>query len=227
MLARLDDLDLLAAIHPDLSWDEWVNEKVAGLYFAPAPPPEWRLSSRLGRQSLHRILGYALWFIRLAPDHARLVMERLKLATAVARDILQACKLWQELPALVNFFTAPSPPEANAAQAFGADPQNPISHPLPPSAIVTRLDDLSPLALYAAYLATPDPRAKELLYTYVIRWQSLRPSVTGDDLRARGIPPGPIYAQLLTSLRNAWLDGAVTNAAQEAELLEQLLLKSK
>ena len=28
MLARLDDLSLLAAIHPDLVWDEWINDKI-------------------------------------------------------------------------------------------------------------------------------------------------------------------------------------------------------
>jgi len=39
----------------------------------------------------------------------------------------------------------------------------------------------------------------------------------------KGIPPGPIYSRILTLLRNAWLDGEVTSADQEEQLLRRLL----
>ncbi len=221
MLARLADLDLLAAIHPDLIWDAWLNEKIDHLEVEPAPAPEWKLSEHAGRPALHRILVYALWFIRLPAEHAQLVMSRLKLAPSVANDILQACKLWQDLVGLVN----PSPAEgvagANAGQEHTAD------RPLLPSVVAARLDGVSSLALYSASLAASDPGARELLQTYVTCWQDLRPTINGNDLRARGLPPGPVYAHLLNALRNAWLDGVVTNEAQEAEYLEQLILESK
>jgi len=92
-----------------------------------------------------------------------------------------------------------------------------------PSAIAARLDELSDLAIYTAYLATDNPRIMKLLHTYITRWQSLRPVLTGDDLRAKGIPPGPIYSRILTALRNAWLDGEVSTADQEAQLFGRLL----
>ncbi len=223
MLARLDDLGLLAVIHPDLTWDEWLNEKIASLRLDPAPLPEWRLSEHWGRPSLLRIIVYALWFIRLPPERASLVMDRLKLAIAVADDILQACRLWQLLPNLANPLPMLSILDASVDQARTDGRQNPVSHPLTPSAIATRLDGLSSLALYTAYVATPDLRTREILHTYVAYWQNQRPIITGDDLRARGIPPGPIYSRILTTLRNAWLDGEVSTAAQEAELLEKFL----
>jgi tRNA nucleotidyltransferase (CCA-adding enzyme) len=213
MLARLDDLSLLAAIHPDLVWDEWINDKITSLRLDPEPPPEWRISRLGDRQHFWRFIVYALWFIRLAPERARAVMDRLRIAAATAGDILRACKLWQELSnssAVVNASTS------SAAQVWTT-----------PSVIATRLDGLSSLAIYAAYLATDDPRVKDLLITYITRWQNLRPILTGDDLRAKGIPPGSIYSRILIALRNAWLDGEVSTAAQEAELFEALLRDSQ
>ena len=212
MLARLDDLDLLAVIHPELRWDEWVNEKITSLRLATEPPPEWGLPNHWGRQPLGRVIVYALWLIRLTPERARLVMARLKLAAAVTHDILQTCKLWQMLPAFTKASTALSILGDSTGQARNT-----------PSALATRLDDLSSLALYTAYLATDDPQAKEFLYTYITRWQNVRPTITGDDLRAKGVLPGPIYSRILTALRNAWLDAEVSTAAQETELLETLL----
>jgi tRNA nucleotidyltransferase (CCA-adding enzyme) len=212
MLARLDDLSLLTAIHPDLVWDEWIDDKIASLRLNPEPPPEWRISSRGERQYFWRLIVYALWFIRLAPASARAVMDRLKLAAATAGEILQACKLWQELPKLSNSSAVENVPTSSAEHVWNR-----------PSAIATRLDGLSSLAIYAAHLAVDDPRVKDLLLTYITRWQNLRPVLTGDDLRAKGIPPGPIYSRILTVLRNAWLDGEVSTAAQEGELIENLL----
>jgi len=113
---------------------------------------------------------------------------------------------------LANSSAVENVPTSNAEQVWNT-----------PSAIATRLDGLSSLSIYAAYLAVDDPRVKELLLTYVTRWQNLRPVLTGDDLRAKGIPPGPIYSRILIALRNAWLDGEVSTEAQEAELFERLL----
>ena len=43
---------------------------------------------------------------------------------------------------------------------------------------------------------------------------------------ARGLKPGPHYRSILLALRNAWLDGEVTNAEQEAELLDKFIVES-
>ena len=92
-----------------------------------------------------------------------------------------------------------------------------------PSEIVARLEDVPPLGLYAAYLAAPAETEREVLRTYVTRWQHVAPTITGHDLRARGLPPGPQYKRLLTALRNAWLDGEINTPEEEAQLLEKLL----
>jgi tRNA nucleotidyltransferase (CCA-adding enzyme) len=58
-------------------------------------------------------------------------------------------------------------------------------------------------------------------------WRAVQPVTTGDDLKARGVRPGPIYGKLLASLRSAWLDGEVTSAVEECALLERLLAEAR
>jgi len=55
------------------------------------------------------------------------------------------------------------------------------------------------------------------------RYLHVKPLTTGDDLRARGLAPSPEFQKILNALRDAWLDGSVTSAEEEAALLEQLL----
>lgn len=49
------------------------------------------------------------------------------------------------------------------------------------------------------------------------------PLVTGDDLIREGFPPGPHFAALLTSLRDAQLDGEITTQTAAIELARRLL----
>jgi tRNA nucleotidyltransferase/poly(A) polymerase len=48
------------------------------------------------------------------------------------------------------------------------------------------------------------------------------PLLTGDDLAAHGIPPGPVYRTLLERLRAAQLDGEVRTIAEALALAERL-----
>jgi tRNA nucleotidyltransferase (CCA-adding enzyme) len=200
MLARLSELKLLEAIHADLMWDDWLRSRLERLPQAPdelsaalwpglaASSPKW-----LGVQ---RTLAYAMWLMRLVPDHVPAVTERLKIARGVADDIQAASWLWREVPALAG---------------------------LRPSQVVQHLEPAPLLALYAVCLATDQPGDCETLRAYITRWRTIMPVTTGDDLRTRGLPPGPVYQRILGRLRQAWLDNEITTAAQEQALLEQLL----
>jgi tRNA nucleotidyltransferase (CCA-adding enzyme) len=79
------------------------------------------------------------------------------------------------------------------------------------------------LAIYAVYLASEDALVKEQLLTYVTTLQWIKPAVSGDDLRARGLQPGPQYRRILDELRRARLDGKVSSREHELELLEKLI----
>jgi tRNA nucleotidyltransferase (CCA-adding enzyme) len=88
-----------------------------------------------------------------------------------------------------------------------------------PSQWTFYLDDLPRLAVYAVYLQTRERALRE----YLVHWQNIKPKTTGDDLKARGLEPGPKFAEILRQLRAAWLDGEVRDENEEMKLLDSLL----
>jgi hypothetical protein len=61
------------------------------------------------------------------------------------------------------------------------------------------------------------PEVRTILRHYRETLRHIPPLLTGDDLRAMKIPPGPVYRTLLQGLRAAQLDGEVeTREAAEA-----------
>lgn len=195
MLARLNELGLLTAIHPALKWDEWFRVRLETACTV-RPDPEWELPEDFIHSSAKNDLIYILWLLRLPFGHSQDVIRRLKFSAELAKMILAAQQIWLELPNLVD---------------------------ARPSIVVDRLEDVPKLSLYAVYLACEQPSQRHILYEYMARWRKVTPSVTGHDLRERGLPPGPIYRHILKTLRDAWLDGKVNSLQEEHGLLEELL----
>ncbi|HQU36034.1 MAG TPA: hypothetical protein PLR65_05575 [Anaerolineales bacterium] len=92
-----------------------------------------------------------------------------------------------------------------------------------PSQWTFHLDDLPSLSIYAVYLASRENSLSE----YLSKWQHIKPVTTGDDLKARGLEPGPRFGEILRHLRAAWLDGEVKTAEEETSLLEKLVDSDK
>jgi tRNA nucleotidyltransferase (CCA-adding enzyme) len=88
-----------------------------------------------------------------------------------------------------------------------------------PSEAVAVLDSVSELAVVAAYVVQRHPDFS----TYLAHWRFVRPTTAGDNLIARGLPPGPRFKDILWQLRAAWLDGNIHSAAEEQTWLERLL----
>jgi len=132
----------------------------------------------------------------LPPERAAEVVKRLKLPSRLSDDILSACELWDDIETLVD---------------------------LPPSDIVDRLEALSSRALYSLYISTDHESIREILYKYVSEWQHVSPSITGHDLRAKGLPPGPAYKHILKTLRDAWLDSKIKTRREEGRLVKELI----
>ena len=195
MLSRLDELTLLAAIQPDLKWDDWISSKIQSLSEIE-PEVEWNLESTGNK--LRSDLSYILWLIRLRAFRTRKVIRRLKLSKSLAVDIISAQDLWQDISSLASE---------------------------KPSKIVARLDSIQPLAVYANYVATHDELVRKTIRDYTFEWRQVTPQTDGNFLRQLGLPPGPIYRQILQTLRNAWLDGTIDSSEGEKSLLQKLLPK--
>jgi tRNA nucleotidyltransferase (CCA-adding enzyme) len=195
MINRLHTLALLSEIHPDLTWDSWSAGKIHGLD-DHSPEPSWVLTPFIKGMSLKTRLAYTLWLIRLSGQQVRRVVNRLKMPRAVAEEVLSARRMWQDRNTLKSQM---------------------------PSMIVARLEGLPTLAIYAVYLASEDEVIRKVLLNFATNWRYVEPTITGHDLRARDLPPGPVYREILDALRAAWLDGKIDSPEQEFELFEKLL----
>ena len=195
MLARLNELDLLKAIHPQLTWDGWIKDKLDSPLILKIGS-EWELPCKNSHYTYKRDIIYILWMLRLEYAEARNIIKRLKLSSELSKTILAACQLWDDLAEL----------EGNS-----------------PSEVVNRLDDVPRLALYSIYIACEQHALQKMIYAYVTEWRNITPKTRGDDLKAIGLPPGPVYRFILEELQTAWLDGVITTEEQEMALLERLI----
>jgi tRNA nucleotidyltransferase (CCA-adding enzyme) len=214
MLLRASELGLLHTIHPSLFWDQWIDvrfRRLSALDNVPAWMQEEfpyseisaaQANPRLqwGNVPVRRALGYLLWFMRLPEKEGESALRRLKIARLLRNEIQAASALWLDLPSLVG---------------------------APPSAAAARLDEISPLALYAVFLAAENDGQRLVLQKYITGWRKISTSITGRDLKAHGLPPGPHYKSILLALRAAWLDGRVSNETEEKAYLQELLRQAE
>jgi len=193
MMTRLDELTILKAIHPDLVWNEDLSDRFQVIP-TKEPHREWRIKEGLSSLNLHQVLMYILWFQR-SPT-AEDAARRLKLSAQIRDIILWVQRLHQDIEALEG---------------------------LSPSQATAKLDRIPNLAIYAVYLDLNQPSQRGVLSRYLSSWQHVAPRTTGEDLKDRGLPPGPRYSEILTALRDAWLDGLVQTPEEEEALLEEML----
>lgn len=195
MLARLDELGLLRAIHPELVWqDDW-KERLESALFKPLPA-DWELPGSVGHIPAQRFLAYMLWLMQFPLEIALAVANRLRFSHPVVHSLQAVFHAKQVLPAL-------SSPK--------------------PSQVANELDGISPLALYALRLDGLPPSAEILLEQYIHRWRKIHPFTGGEDLRRLGLTPGPAYRKILAILRNAWLDGEISSVKAEQLLISALM----
>ena len=141
-------------------------------------------------------ITYLSWFIDFPVDTIRAVGGRLRLSSWLVDTIIAAVHLGQRFEEIAQY----SP--GKAVQVFDQQPH---------------------LSLMVSYLLGKNQAVKDKIASYFADWQFIQPQTTGDDLRARGIPPGPHYRQILDALRTAWLNGEIDQVQEEQALLEKLI----
>ncbi len=88
-----------------------------------------------------------------------------------------------------------------------------------PSVWAYALEKLPLLSIYAVYLVS----GEDSLLSYLSIWRHVKPHTTGEDLKKRGLKPGPQFREILSQLRTAWLDGVLSTKTDEDELLKKLI----
>ncbi len=196
MLARLADLNLLQPIHPALTFDESMRERLAHLhtYRGLQHLSPWNITK--GEQMRSSDLGWLLWLMSLAQEQVSALNDRLHFTADLLAALFAASKMY-----------------ASQSNFIG----------LKPSQCVERLESYPIAAVEAVGYAAKDPRVKEYFDEYISKWRYIKPHTSGESLKALGVVPGPRYAVILRRLRNAWLDGEVKTEEEEKALLKTLL----
>ncbi len=192
-LQQLDQLGILAAIHPGLIVDDWLIDRLkllqSGLVNTPwtgvTPDPVFYLG----------LMGF--W---LARDEQTELMQRLNLRVQQRAVLNQAYQIRRSTAKIV---------EAEKA-----------------SALYYLLASTSNEARLIAWLGLEDEAARAQIQRFQVELRDVAPIIDGDYLKQEfHLPPGPVYRVILDALREARLDGQVTNLVEEKALVEEILAK--
>ncbi|MBN1177863.1 MAG: CBS domain-containing protein [Anaerolineae bacterium] len=144
-----------------------------------------------------RFLYLALLIYRLDGESMRHVCARLNVPRAVVDDLLLMPELRQVLQA--------------------------VDETDRPSRIYHALYYYPPRLLAVAWAASPTSALREKLLRFHTRYRHVETELTGEDLKALGLRPDPLFGRVLGTLLDARLDGAVTTREEEEALLKKLL----
>ncbi len=191
---RLAELDVLAHIHPVLTWEQAFSEKLGYLQQLLTTP--WREALQ-GR--LPTLVMFTIWMIALPAGPRGEVMSRLRVRKSTVEVVEGGAKLAERLVALPED-ARPSLVERTIRQ-YAAQTHS----------------------LLAVRAVVGDSAAGSLLDHYWREWRLVRTELDGHHLRRMGLKPGPHFASLLDQLLAARLDGEVMDEAGERALLDSLL----
>jgi tRNA nucleotidyltransferase (CCA-adding enzyme) len=197
IMARLGELGLLSAIHPELQWNGKF-ERVFSQVSTFSPPARWKVQSFPPKN----FFFYALLTIHLEPKAVLEVCKRLHFSTIISRGIEDAHRFGVEIPHLCS--------EARPSEIVEK---------------LDDIREESLLVIWLAMEDEPDCR--RVIDRYLSEWRYVTPGTTGDTLREMGLSPGPAYRKILQTLRAAWLDGEISTPEDENVLLSGLVEEIK
>ncbi|MEN8241328.1 MAG: hypothetical protein ABFS17_05365, partial [Chloroflexota bacterium] len=199
MLGRLAELGVFKAIDAEIPWDQATETRIE-LGMKSVPPVEWDVQLSQESGVLPISLAYILWLVELTEEQAKATSKRLRLPGWLRDTLLAVIRLKEDQSKMKEFS---------------------------PSEMVNRFEAEPELALFVFSLVLTDDSLTKKIERYFLEWRKVHPHTSGDDLRQRKIPPGPMYGKILDQLRAAWLDGKIRSKKEENKLLEALLNEDK
>ncbi len=198
MLDRLEAFGALERIQPGLTSDAWLRERFRRLRTDFADKLEsWEMDPNTDLSFFY----WALFTYRLDDKDFERLRNRLKLPTRLVEIYGTRTDLQETLDRL---------PERDR-----------------PSAIAAQLDPYSLDDLALGWLVTDNPEARYRLQQYVEEWREVTPALDGEDLKEMGFKPGPLFREILNTLREARLDGAAQTREEEITLVEEQFAPEK
>jgi tRNA nucleotidyltransferase (CCA-adding enzyme) len=196
VLRRMEELDLLKFLHPNLRFGAELERLFAGI-------SETLTWYRL----LYLEVPVERWFVyflglldRLKDEAAQEALERLAVPPRVRKRVMASRLHCRDI--LFEFYRDARLP---ASRVYD------LLHPL----------DIEQVLVMMAK-ARKEP-AKRYISLYLTRLRNVNVSLTGDDLKRMGLPPGPRYKKILAGLLDAKLDGAVTTKEDEVAYVKRVI----
>jgi tRNA nucleotidyltransferase (CCA-adding enzyme) len=209
-VARLAELDLLRFIQAEVAWSPQLDRllksvddvlawyRVASLNWPVDPKPRGSPAERPGN-------AVAPWLVRLmalldavsdtAVDETQ---RRLRLSGRQAETVLAARAVRHTLPRLAK-------------------------RPLPPAETYRLLSGQRLEVLLFCLAKTSSAVAQQQIAAYLETSRYIQPRLSGHDLQALGLTPGPQFRTLLSRLLEASLNGEVSTEAEERALVQRLV----
>lgn len=198
ILQRLDQLGVLAAIHPRLTLAPGLEQRFRragevltwyGLLYQETSPATW-----------------IVYLLTLLGDwrsaEARAVLRRLAPPARIAATVSRALARLRTL-----------------ARQFQQ------ARDLPPSRVYRWLVDASLECILALMARLERAEVRKAIGDFLTATRQVRPILRGDDLRALGVRPGPIYRDILNSLLYARIDGHVQSRDDELRFVRRRFAK--
>lgn len=194
ILSRMAELNLFPTIFPEVEWSEEIRHELERFHFEQ-PGDEWRLSVKeKGELKL-----YGTYIILLSPLESGSVLKvckRLRIKNHLRKNILDSNKLLGKIDQLAG---------------------------KQPSDIANFLENFSQIVIFCLFFITKSKTQKKILEQFATQWRWIEPSTNGDILKSYQLEPGPIYKQILSNLKAAWINGEIKNEDEEMQHLINLL----
>ncbi len=200
MICRLAELDLLRFIHPKLTW----SRRLDGVLKRVAGALRWYADLYPARK-IEFWLPYVMAFMEVLPRRA--VEEALKrfAFTEVEAKCIRAARF--EVDKIARRLS-----------------RRPLPHPADTYRALSGFADAVLVYLMAIGKSSA---IKQQLSVYFGIYQQVKPIITGADLKAMGLKPGPRFTRILSRLRDARLNGEVRTEAEEREMARSLVSRTK
>ncbi len=190
ILKRLHALKALKFLHPSIVW----NEKLEDLFKEIKTVFSWFDLLYL-KKSYDKSLVYLLGLVDNLNKDLSVFLDKLEFSEGLKKRILE--KRYLILEIYNKWQVAPS---------------------ILPSQIYFTLKDLP--TEYLLYLMAKMPeKKKKCISDYFVKLKDVETILTGEDLKAMGFRPGPIFKKILESLLKTKLDGIVKTRADEEQFV--------
>jgi len=194
-LTRMAGLDLLKFIHPGIR----ITTDVEKLCIGIGETLTWFRLLYLDI-TIERWFLYFLGFLdRLKDEAVEETLERLAVPRKVRDRVRTARTGYRDV--LYEFYRSPD---------------------LASSSVYDLLRPLEGETVLLMMAKAKQEAAKKYVSLYLTRLRNVKVTLSGDDLKNMGIPPGPRYKKILSRLLDAKLDGKVKNREDEIEFVRKM-----